>query len=44
MALAGGDEGSDLTGLRLKADTAYITGQTPKLDHVMQFHLGEVVT
>lgn len=38
------DEGGDHTGLRLKADTAYLTGSTPKLDHVMQFHVGDTVT
>lgn len=38
------EEGGDFTGLRLKADTTYITGQTPKLDHVVQFHVGDTVT
>jgi splicing factor 3B subunit 3 len=38
------DEGGDHTGLRLKADTAYLTGSTPKLDHVVQFHVGDTVT
>jgi len=38
------DEGGDLSGLRLKADTAYITGSTPKMDHVVQFHLGDNIT
>lgn len=38
------EEYIDQTGLRLKADTAYLTGQTPKLEHVMQFHVGETVT
>merc|ERR1711920_1089454 len=38
------DEGGDLSGLRLKADTAYLTGATPKLDHVVQFHVGDSIT
>merc|ERR1719482_305946 len=38
------DEGGDLSGLRLKADTAYLTGQCPKLEHVAQFHVGDTVT
>merc|ERR1711915_788530 len=38
------DDGGDVSGLRLKADTAYLTGVTPKLDHEMQFHVGETVT
>lgn len=38
------DEGGDHTGLRLKADTAYLTGATPKLDHVVQFHMGDTIT
>jgi len=38
------DEGGDHTGLRLKADTAYITGSTPKLDHHAQFHIGDTIT
>merc|ERR1719168_444906 len=38
------DEGGDHTGLRLKADTAYLTGATPKLDHVVQFHVGDTIT
>ncbi|CAD7967800.1 unnamed protein product [Amoebophrya sp. A120] len=38
------DEQVDTTGMRLKADTAYLTGQTAKLEHIMQFHVGEMVT
>ncbi|CAK9005201.1 Probable splicing factor 3B subunit 3 [Durusdinium trenchii] len=38
------DEGGDHTGLRLKADTAYLTGATPKLDSIVQFHVGDTVT
>ncbi|CAD7967230.1 unnamed protein product [Amoebophrya sp. A25] len=38
------DEQVDVTGMRLKSDTAYILNQTPKLEHVMQFHVGETVT
>merc|ERR1711871_614071 len=38
------DEGGDTSGLRLKADTAYLTGSTPKLEHVVQFHVGDTVT
>jgi len=38
------DEGGDISGLRLKADTSYLTGVTPKLDHEMQFHVGETIT
>merc|ERR1712118_504513 len=34
------DEGGDQTGLRLKADTAYLTGATPKMDHVAQVQGG----
>eukprot|EP00435_Cladocopium_sp_Y103_P007532 s4350_g2.t1 len=34
----------DHTGLRLKADTAYLTGATPKLDSIVQFHVGDTVT
>lgn len=41
---AKGDEGGDHTGLRLKADTAYLTGATPKLDSIVQFHVGDTVT
>eukprot|EP00439_Symbiodinium_sp_Y106_P084816 s629_g26.t1 len=41
---ARGDEGGDHTGLRLKADTAYLTGATPKLDSIVQFHVGDTVT
>jgi len=37
------DQGGDMSGLRLKADTAYITGTSPKMDHIMQFHVGETV-
>eukprot|EP00746_Dinoflagellata_sp_MGD_P091760 gnl/MRDRNA2_/MRDRNA2_36348_c0_seq1.p1 gnl/MRDRNA2_/MRDRNA2_36348_c0~~gnl/MRDRNA2_/MRDRNA2_36348_c0_seq1.p1 ORF type:complete len:1184 (-),score=253.37 gnl/MRDRNA2_/MRDRNA2_36348_c0_seq1:15-3260(-) len=43
-AFATDDEGGDLTGLRLKADTAYLTGASPKLDHFVQFHVGDSVT
>lgn len=39
-----GDSGGDMSGLRLKADTAYLTGNSPKLEHVMQFHVGETIT
>jgi splicing factor 3B subunit 3 len=38
------EEGGDMSGLRLKADTAYLTGTTAKLDHVTQFHVGDMVT
>jgi splicing factor 3B subunit 3 len=38
------DEGGDFSGLRLKADTSYITGQTHKLETLTSFHVGETVT
>eukprot|EP00397_Hematodinium_sp_SG-2012_P002911 GEMP01002919.1.p1 GENE.GEMP01002919.1~~GEMP01002919.1.p1 ORF type:complete len:1075 (+),score=238.62 GEMP01002919.1:465-3689(+) len=38
------DEGGDVSGLKLKADTAYLTGATPKLEHETQFHVGETIT
>lgn len=34
----------DASGLRLQSDTTYITGQTPKLEHVASFHVGETIT
>jgi splicing factor 3B subunit 3 len=41
---AKGDQQADMSGLRIKADTSYITGQTHKLDTVTSFHVGETVT
>lgn len=38
------DEGGDVSGLKLKADTAYLSGCTPKLDHETQIHIGETLT
>jgi len=38
------DEGGDMTGLKLKGDTAYLTGQCHKLEHIVNFHVGETVT
>ena len=29
--------------LKLQADTAYLTGATPKLDSIVQFHVGPVI-
>ncbi len=38
------DEGGDHSGLRIKADTDYITGQCHKLDTVATMHVGEMIT
>eukprot|EP00922_Rhytidocystis_sp_ex-Travisia-forbesii_P054171 GHVS01080361.1.p1 GENE.GHVS01080361.1~~GHVS01080361.1.p1 ORF type:complete len:1235 (-),score=154.80 GHVS01080361.1:223-3927(-) len=37
------DEIGDVTGLKLKGDSAYITGKVHKFEHHMQFHLGDTV-
>ncbi|CDI80757.1 Splicing factor 3B subunit 3, related, partial [Eimeria acervulina] len=38
------DEVGDVTGLKLRGDTAYMTDSCHKLDTVLQFHVGETVT
>ncbi|OEH77815.1 splicing factor 3b subunit [Cyclospora cayetanensis] len=38
------DEAADVTGLKLRGDTAYMTDSCHKLDTVLQFHVGEIVT
>merc|ERR1712194_369439 len=38
------DDQIDPTGLRMKGDTAYLTGSVPKLENIMNFHIGETVT
>ncbi|KAL8439041.1 hypothetical protein Efla_002450 [Eimeria flavescens] len=38
------DELGDVTGLKLRGDTAYMTDSCHKLDTVLQFHVGEGVT
>lgn len=38
------EEAGDVTGLKLRGDTAYMTDSCHKLDAVVQFHVGETVT
>ena len=38
------EEAGDVSGLRLKADTSYIQGTTPKMETLVNFHVGETIT
>eukprot|EP01068_Selenidium_serpulae_P012069 Selendium_serpulae@DN5765_c0_g1_i4.p1 len=38
------DEGGDVSGLKLKGDTGYLTGQCHKMQAVCRYHIGELVT
>ena len=38
------EEAGDVSGLRLKADTSYISGTTAKMETLVNFHVGETIT
>lgn len=38
------DEIDDVSGLRLRGDTSYLTGKCNKFEHACEYHVGEIVT